>query len=632
MEPLSPSDPRQIGPYEVKMLLGRGGMGVVYLCSAQDGSLVAVKVMTIADGIINNELKRRFEQEIRATMRVGGKHTARVLNYNVTDRPYWYASEHIIGPNLGEIMQSEHLTVQEILNYTWNICIALRDAHRAGVIHRDVKPGNIIVGSNSIKLVDFGIANIADLTRITSTGARGIGTPAFMAPEYINEGKLTTAYDIFSLGVTIANMAMCAPFGNHRNPQTMLHAICYNQPDLSIMPTALRPIVEACLRKDPAQRATLDQIAEMLPPSVLVAGSSTNWLSPTVRATIVDHAARVRWQLRPPKTRAEPRFAPARVKPSFVRPITAPRQPAARQRPPKATRPPRRSSFGRRVMRAFKRILITTMLVGICVGLWRITPINDIKDAISTIVGESTTTSFEDTAESLVERIETPYFKEDISGQATDLFGRTVTVNSAYSAAFGLKLNITVKGKSGDSSDDLEAVASQSCIILIYSDSNNILWDLDFYGSYSPESSTGRSTTGDLYIQNVLLLPGELELRTSDCKSSSTSSVPAAAIGTNSIDSYSGFIVGSSTVMPVPAIWRDGNRTYVVTPVIDEVWTYMRIDGTVSAPIQETTVKALEHFTVQSFEVGTDENLICTYNGSTEPITPMCNSLTLLQA
>lgn len=200
MESLSPSDPQQIGPYKVRALLGRGGMGAVYLCVDQSGNLAAVKIMTAASASQQQQvLIKRFKHEIEATMRVAGDYTAKVLNYSVSGSSYWYASEYIVGPNLADVMQLDQLTVKEIFNFTWSICLALRQVHKAGVVHRDVKPSNIIVGERGIKLVDFGIANIADLTRITSSRASSIGTPAFMAPEYINDSTLTTGYDIFHL-------------------------------------------------------------------------------------------------------------------------------------------------------------------------------------------------------------------------------------------------------------------------------------------------------------------------------------------------------------------------------------------------------------------------------------------------
>lgn len=429
-------------------------------------------------------------------------------------------------------------------------------------------------------------------------------------------------------------MARCAPFGNHQNPQTMLHAICYNEPDLSILPSELRPIVEACLRKDPNQRATLEQITRMLPPSVLTTINNTSWLPPTIQATVVDYAAEFRQRLNLPRTKLDPRPTPARG----VNPASRVRRPSPPQppRPRVATRPvrpkPRKPPLGRRILRTFKRVTVVTTLVAVCAGLWRITPIEDIKNTVSELIGSAQAigqeVDFETRAETLAERIQPGDFEEYVSGWTTDLADRTYTVNSVSSTSFDLILDITVKGKS---SDNLRSLASQACVTLTYTESD-VTWSLGFYGDYSEESSTGKSTTGILEVKNALLLPGDLEFRAIDCRTDLSSGATAAHLGTNSINSYYGFIVGSSVVTPISVAEEIDNQVYIVAPKIDGVWTYMQIDGVVVAPDEETEeINDASSFVVQAFEKGEDENLICTYAGEAKPTMPKCNSLTFLQ-
>ncbi|MFI1280880.1 protein kinase [Streptomyces sp. NPDC020858] len=257
MKPLETGDPTSLGEGRYRLVgrLGQGGMGVVYLGRSQSGRAVAVKVVR-PELSTEPGFKRRFADEVAAARRVGGFHTAPVVDADPDGEPAWLVTAFVPGPTLQAVLASVgSLPLDTLTVLAAGLAEALEAIHRAGVIHRDLKPANIIVAEDGPRVIDFGIARALDGTSLTQTGLQ-VGTPGFLAPEQLTGGGVVTpAVDIFALGVVLTQAAGGAPFGD--GPSAARHfKVVYEEPDLTAVPGELREAIGACLSKDPAARPT----------------------------------------------------------------------------------------------------------------------------------------------------------------------------------------------------------------------------------------------------------------------------------------------------------------------------------------------------------------------------------------
>ncbi|MBB2743903.1 UNVERIFIED_ORG: EmrB/QacA subfamily drug resistance transporter [Microbispora rosea subsp. rosea] len=273
---LRADDPRQVGLYRLLGLLGEGGQGTVYQGLAPGGEPVAVKLLH-ARFAGDDRARARFAAELDHARRVAAFCTARVLDADVAgDRPY-IVSEFVAGPSLGEVIASGGpVTGGALERLAIATVTALAAIHEAGVVHRDFKPGNVIMGADGPRVIDFGIARALDATGTMSSAV--VGTPAYMAPEQIAGQAVGPAADVFAWACTIAHAATGAtPFGQDSIPAVM-HRILHADPDLGPLTGALtgplREILTACLAKDPARRPAARQILL----SLLGAGHSADTL------------------------------------------------------------------------------------------------------------------------------------------------------------------------------------------------------------------------------------------------------------------------------------------------------------------------------------------------------------------
>jgi len=260
--PLRPDDPIRIGHYRLTARLGSGGMGVVYLGVAWDGSQVAVKVLR-PELAGDQEFRRRFGREVAALVRVKGARTVRVIEADSQSSTPFVVTEYAQGPSLSEHID-KYGSVDPGLLYglATGLAEALTVIHAAGIMHRDLKPSNIILTDAGPKVIDFGIARRQDTTGMTKTGMM-VGSMGFMAPEQIS-GHPGPAADIFAWGVTVAYAATGrSPFGAG-NAHSILYRIVYGDPDVAAVPGSLRPLVEAALAKDPQSRPTARQLLDRL--------------------------------------------------------------------------------------------------------------------------------------------------------------------------------------------------------------------------------------------------------------------------------------------------------------------------------------------------------------------------------
>lgn len=235
---------------------------MVYLGRSQSGRAVAVKVVRPE---LSNEpgFKRRFADEVAASRRVGGFHTAPVVDADPDGEPAWLVTAFVPGPTLQAVLaRVGSLPLDTLTVLAAGLAEALEAIHRAGVIHRDLKPANIIVAEDGPRVIDFGIARALDGTALTQTGLQ-IGTPGFLAPEQLTGGAVTPAVDMFALGVVLTQAAGGTPFGD--GPSAARHyKVVHEEPDLTAVPGELREAVGACLSKDPAARPTPTALLDSL--------------------------------------------------------------------------------------------------------------------------------------------------------------------------------------------------------------------------------------------------------------------------------------------------------------------------------------------------------------------------------
>ncbi|MGW1880479.1 protein kinase domain-containing protein [Streptomyces sp. NPDC001975] len=285
MTPLSTGDPESIGGYTLLGRLGTGGMGVVYLGVSASGRQVAVKLVH-GPYAQEEEFRTRFRQEIAAARRVSGAFTAPVVDADPdADRP-WMATLYVPGLNLAEAVEKDGpLNQRELRALGLGLTEALRDIHRAGLVHRDLKPRNVLMTEDGPRVIDFGISRASDNQNLTTTG-RMIGTPPFMSPEQLAAPRdVTPASDVFSLGSLLVFAAVgTGPF-DADSPYITGYQVVHGAPDLGGVPEALLGVVERCLHKDPAARPELTDLHRMLQalPEVDVTGSPKTGQSPNPR-------------------------------------------------------------------------------------------------------------------------------------------------------------------------------------------------------------------------------------------------------------------------------------------------------------------------------------------------------------
>ncbi|MEV4180822.1 serine/threonine-protein kinase [Streptosporangium canum] len=250
-------DPERIGDYRLTGVLGDGGQGVVYLGRDPSDRQVAVKLLHVRMAA-DPKVRERFMREAEVTRRVAAFCTAQVLDMGITgDRPY-LVSEYIPGPSLKDLVTSDGPRAGSGLDRLAVATLtALAAIHRAGIVHRDFKPDNVIMGPEGPVVIDFGIARVLDGTT-TSSGL--VGTPAYLSPEQLDGHQAGTASDVFSWAATM----VFAATGHRAFPgdvaAAVMNAVSNREPDLAGVPERLRPLLAACLAKDPGARPTVSSL------------------------------------------------------------------------------------------------------------------------------------------------------------------------------------------------------------------------------------------------------------------------------------------------------------------------------------------------------------------------------------
>jgi serine/threonine protein kinase len=259
---LQADDPRLVGPYRLRGLLGTGGMGRVFLGVSPGGRPVAVKVIR-ADLAADAEFRARFQREISVARTVSGPFTAPVIDADLDGPVPWLATAYVAGPSLADAVRDHGpLPVTSVLRLAAGLAEGLCAIHAAGVVHRDLKPANVLLAGDGPRLIDFGISVGTEASALTRTGLV-VGSPGFMSPEQAEGGEVGPPSDIFSLGAVLAYAATGAgPFGGGSTP-ALVYRVVHTPASLDHVPAEVRPLIERCLAKDPGQRPVArDLLAE----------------------------------------------------------------------------------------------------------------------------------------------------------------------------------------------------------------------------------------------------------------------------------------------------------------------------------------------------------------------------------
>ncbi|MCX4521739.1 protein kinase [Streptomyces anulatus] len=260
MDALRPDDPQWVGPYRLDGRLGEGGMGSVFLGTSPGGRKVAVK-------LIRRELseapqfRERFAREVDAARRVGGFHTAQVVDADPGAAAPWLVTAYIPGPTLHEVVaEGGPLDATAVLRLGAGLAEGLAAIHKCGLVHRDLKPGNVIIADDGPRVIDFGIARAVDASSLTATGTV-IGTYSFMSPEQIRADRAGAASDVFSLGSVLAFAATGRGPFDAPTLIEIVQRILDEPPALDgIDDDALRELLAACMAKAPEARPAVDEL------------------------------------------------------------------------------------------------------------------------------------------------------------------------------------------------------------------------------------------------------------------------------------------------------------------------------------------------------------------------------------
>jgi hypothetical protein len=264
--------PERLGPYRVIKRLGQGGMGVVYLAEDADGQSVAVKALH--PGMAQEEnARRRLAREVDTMHRVRSPHVAEVVGADLDGDPPYIVTRYVPGLTLDAVISvGGPLTGAALGRLAYGLAQALAAVHAAGVVHRDLKPGNVMIADGEPVVIDFGIAQLVETTRLTLTGMF-MGTPGYLAPEVIEGKDSGPGSDVHSWGATVAFAATGRPPFGTGAFEAIFFRIMHSQPDLETLAVPLRAMVMRALSRDPASRPSAAELVQWvagLDPSSLV--------------------------------------------------------------------------------------------------------------------------------------------------------------------------------------------------------------------------------------------------------------------------------------------------------------------------------------------------------------------------
>ncbi|RNL81796.1 serine/threonine protein kinase [Halostreptopolyspora alba] len=286
MGPLENADPERIGRYRLIGRLGAGGMGQVFFGRSPGGRAVAIKRIH-PHMATDTSFRERFTREVAAARQVSGAFTAPVIDADTDAEMPWLVTSYVPSLPLDEAVRRcgplpEH--TQRVL--AAGLAEALSEIHRVGLIHRDLKPGNVLLAEDGPRVIDFGIARATEGTAATQSI---VGTPGFMSPEQVQGERMTPSSDVFALGAVLVYATRgVGPFGEGAM-HTMVMRVIQHEPDISTVPPALQRLVAACLTKDPTRRPGPGSILDAL--GDVPIGQS--WLPPELMRQVQEQVTKV---------------------------------------------------------------------------------------------------------------------------------------------------------------------------------------------------------------------------------------------------------------------------------------------------------------------------------------------------
>jgi hypothetical protein len=252
--------PDRLGPYRLLERIGEGGMGVVHRAQDEQDRVVAIKVLR--PGVAADpDARRRLGREFETMQRVRSPFVAEVIDADVTgDIPY-VVTRYVVGHTLDQaVRQDGPLRGRALERLAWGLAEGLAAVHAAGVVHRDLKPANVVMASGVPVLIDFGIAQPPDATRITQVGMF-MGTPGYLAPEVVEGHPSGPPADVHSWGSTVAYAATGRPPYGTGSYESIFYRIVSGQPDVNGIPAPLMPLVTAALSREPGRRPSAIQLS-----------------------------------------------------------------------------------------------------------------------------------------------------------------------------------------------------------------------------------------------------------------------------------------------------------------------------------------------------------------------------------
>ncbi|MFE6937701.1 bifunctional serine/threonine-protein kinase/ABC transporter substrate-binding protein [Streptomyces chartreusis] len=290
MEPLRGADPARIAGYRLLRRLGAGGMGVVYLARSGGGSLAAVKVIRAAHAD-DPGFRARFRREVETAGRVANPWVVPLLDADPDAESPWLATEFVPGPSLAEAVEEcGPLPYRSARVLGARLAEALEAVHGAGLVHRDVKPANVLLAVDGPRMIDFGIARPPEDTALTASGMV-VGSPGFLSPEQAQgRGReIGPASDVFSLGCLLAYAVTGErPFGWGSAAEVLVRTV-HDEADLDAVPAPLLPLLRDCLAKEPGARPTVPEVRAALER----AGEAGGWLPESLTRLIARRSAAV---------------------------------------------------------------------------------------------------------------------------------------------------------------------------------------------------------------------------------------------------------------------------------------------------------------------------------------------------
>src|SRR5512142_1062114 len=262
-------------------------MGQVFLGMSAGGRPIAVKIIK-TELATDPDFRARFRREVAAAQKVSGLFTALVVDADLDGPMPWLATAYVPGPSRAEAVDTHGpLPEASLLALAAGLAESLNAIHAAGVVHRDLKPSNVLLAEDGPRVIDFGISRAAESSTMLTQAGLVVGSPGFMSPEQAMGGEVGPPSDIFNLGAVLAFAATGeGPFGTGTTA-ALLYRVAHGEPDLARVTPRVRPLIERCLAKDPAQRPT----ASALLAEVGALQPDGNWLPDSLTRTFAASAA-----------------------------------------------------------------------------------------------------------------------------------------------------------------------------------------------------------------------------------------------------------------------------------------------------------------------------------------------------